>query len=120
MRGVRVWVDRVVLRKHACDAKGWVNYCKIIKTEKWVRRDNDGEVRRRRSPRHTRRSDARALTRETLGRQLVGRPLTRRPAPDDVSAGEVHVYTDRTVSIRGRWSADNEVWFGEQSNFNIL
>ena len=39
----------LVLRKHVCDVKGWVEYCNNIKPEKWVRRDNDGEVRRHRS-----------------------------------------------------------------------
>ena len=66
------------------------------------------------------RSNERARRREALRRQLVGRHVTRRPGPDDVSPGELHVYTDGSVSIRrGRWGAGCGVWFGEQSNFNI-
>ena len=56
----------LVLRKHACDVKGWVVYCNNIKPEKWVRRDNDGEVRRRRSSRLANRLNTRSLQRETL------------------------------------------------------
>ena len=109
-----------VLRKHACDTKGWVNYCKTMKSEKWIRRDNDGEVRRHRSSRIASRADARSLQRETLRRQLTGRPATRRPAPDDVPEGEVHACTDGSASLRrGRWCAGCGVWFGERSDLNI-
>ena len=54
-----------VLCKHACDTKGWVNYCKTIKPEKWIRRDNDGEVRRRRSSRIASRADRAANNTKT-------------------------------------------------------
>ena len=109
-----------VLRKHACDTKGWMNYCKTIEPVKWVRHNNDGEVRRRRSSRLASRANARSLQRETLRRQLIGRPATRRPAPDDVPEGEVHAYTDGSASLRrGRWCAGCGVWFGERSDFNI-
>ena len=86
----------------------------------WVRRENDGEEQRRRSSRLASRANARSLQRETLRRQLIGRPATRRPAPDDVSEGEVHTYTDGSASLRrGRWCAGCGVWFGERSDFNI-
>ena len=55
-----------------------------------------------------------------MRRQLVGTALTRRPAPDDVSQDEVHVYTDGSVSLRrGRWGAGSGVWFGDKSPFNV-
>ena len=66
----------VVLRKHACDAKVWDEYCKSIEPVEWVRRENDGEERRRRSSRLASRANARSLQRETLRRQLIGRPAT--------------------------------------------
>ena len=66
------------------------------------------------------RSNERARNREVLRRQLVGRHVTRRPGPDDVPPGELHVYTDGSASIRrGRWGAGSGVWFGDQSNFNV-
>ena len=109
----------LVLRKHASDAKAWTEYCKSIKPDKWVQHEDGGEVHRRRSPRLNR-SNERARSREMLRRQLVGRPQTRRPAPDDVPSGEVHVYTDGSASIRrGRSGAGCGVWFGDQSNFNV-
>ena len=109
-----------VLCKHACDVKGWVNYCNTIKPVEWVRRNNDAEVQRHRSSRLASRANARSLQRETLRRQLIGRPATRRPAPDDVPEGEVHAYTDGSASLRrGRWCAGCGVWFGERSDLNI-
>ena len=111
----------LVLRNHACDNKAWADYCKDTEPEKWTKHDNDGEVRRRRSPRlATSRANARSLQRETLRRQLIGRPVTRRPAPDDVPEGEIHAYTDGSASVRrGRWRAGCGVWFGERSDFNV-
>ena len=98
----------------------WTSYCKDIRPEKWVLYDDDGEVRRRRSPRIANRSNERARSREALKRKLVGRPATRRPAPDDVPADEVHVYTDGSASTRrGRTCAGCGVWFGEKSDFNV-
>ena len=110
----------LVLCSCARDVQVWSDYCNDIKPKKWVQHDDNGEVRRRRSPRLANRSNAQALGRESLRRQLIGRPATRRPAPDDVPEGEVHVYTDGSASRRqGRWGAGSGVWFGEQSNFNI-
>ena len=96
-----------------------MDYCKDIRPNKWVQFKNDGEVRKRRSPRLNR-ANARSLSREALRRQLIGRPVTRRPAPSDVPKGEVHVYTDGSASIRqGRAGAGCGVWFGDRSDFNI-
>ena len=110
----------LALRNHASDLKAWADYCNSIKPAKWVRHQNDGEVRRRRSPRLANRANTRSLQRETLRRQLIGRPATRRPAPGDVPDGEVHAYTDGSASLRqGRWRAGCGVWFGERSDFNV-
>ena len=111
-----------VLVNCARDAKGfWSNYCRDLEPEKWVRYDEDGEVRRRRrSPRIASRSNERSRRREMLRHQLRGRPETCRPEPGDVPDGEVHVYTDGSASIRrGRWGAGCGVWFGERSDFNV-
>ena len=109
-----------VLQQSARDKKLWPEYCKEIEPEKWTEYEEDGRVRRRRSPRQANRSNERSLRRETLRRQLIGTALTRRPAPDDVPQDEVHVYTDGSASLRhGRWGAGSGVWFGDRSPFNI-
>ena len=108
-----------VLQHSACDEEVWTDYCNGIRPEKWIRH-NDGSVRRRKSPRLASRADARSLQRETLRRQLTGRPETRRPAPGDVSDGEIHAYTDGSALVRqGRCRAGCGVWFGEKSDLNV-
>lgn len=108
------------LQTAACNAKAWSDYCEELRPEKWVRYDDNGNANRRRSPRQANRARERSFARESLRRQLVGTTLTRRPAPDDVPTGEIHVYTDGSASLcRGRWGAGCGVWFGDQSDFNI-
>ena len=72
-----------VLRQNALNAKLWTDYCKDLEPEKWNHYDEDGNTRRRRSPRLANRANERSLRRETLRRQLIGTAVTRRPTPDD-------------------------------------
>ena len=98
----------------------WSDYCKELKPPKWVRYDEDGHERKRRSPRQAHRAKERSRARDTLRRRLVGTRLAQRPDPDDIPPGEVHVYTDGSASIRnGRWGAGSGVWFGDKSDYNI-